>query len=259
MCEIAIISYFKDESHILREWLLHHINIGIDFFYLLDNGSRDNYKLVTNEFINYIKIINVDKLNQTEAIRLIFNKIKNKHEWICVIDLDEFIYHNNSDIKDILKYIPKKIGCITIECKLFLPKDKLQPISVIENNTIRIKNDTTLTKDSYKSIVRTCAVKVIFIHDAILYQPFEHIKYKINDNSFQINHYRFQSYEYLVGIKSKRGGGVDKKRYNNPLKLLKKYESLEQIEDKILYLKSKKIINTIHKYDQIKPRIDLYL
>ena len=40
---LSLIAIFKNESHILKEWIEHYINEGVDKFYLIDNGSTDNY------------------------------------------------------------------------------------------------------------------------------------------------------------------------------------------------------------------------
>ena len=39
---LCVVSMFKNESHILKEWLDHYINEGVEYFFMIDNGSNDN-------------------------------------------------------------------------------------------------------------------------------------------------------------------------------------------------------------------------
>ena len=39
---LSIVAIFKNESWILKEWIEHYLNQGVDHFFLIDNGSTDN-------------------------------------------------------------------------------------------------------------------------------------------------------------------------------------------------------------------------
>ena len=54
MHEISIISMFKNESSIIKCWIQHYIDEGIDHFYLIDNGSTDNFKTEIKDYMNKI-------------------------------------------------------------------------------------------------------------------------------------------------------------------------------------------------------------
>ena len=41
--EFCILAIFKNESEILDEWITHYIREGCSKFFLIDNGSSDNY------------------------------------------------------------------------------------------------------------------------------------------------------------------------------------------------------------------------
>jgi hypothetical protein len=49
MITVAIGAIFKNESHILQEWIEHYIREGVDKFYLIDNGSTDDYESVISQ------------------------------------------------------------------------------------------------------------------------------------------------------------------------------------------------------------------
>jgi hypothetical protein len=40
---LVVVGVFKNESWVLGEWIQHYIDEGVDHFYLVDNGSPDNY------------------------------------------------------------------------------------------------------------------------------------------------------------------------------------------------------------------------
>ena len=49
MYKLSIISMFKNESSIIKQWIQH--------FYLIDNGSIDDYKNEIKDYMNYIILI----------------------------------------------------------------------------------------------------------------------------------------------------------------------------------------------------------
>lgn len=58
---IALVSIFKNEGHIIEEWIEHYIKEGVDTFYLIDNGSTDNYIEKIQRYITSGKVIlNID-------------------------------------------------------------------------------------------------------------------------------------------------------------------------------------------------------
>ena len=40
---LSILSTFKNEATILKEWIDYYLQQGFDHFYLIDNGSTDNF------------------------------------------------------------------------------------------------------------------------------------------------------------------------------------------------------------------------
>lgn len=52
MRRLALIAIFRNEEHILEEFIEHHIAFGVDKFYLIDNSSSDNSKQVISKYID---------------------------------------------------------------------------------------------------------------------------------------------------------------------------------------------------------------
>ena len=40
---LCLLTMFKNESHIMKEFITHYLKQGVDHFIMIDNGSNDNY------------------------------------------------------------------------------------------------------------------------------------------------------------------------------------------------------------------------
>ena len=52
MYDLVICSMFKNESMILQEWIEHYVEMGVQHFYLIDNGSTDSYLDILQPYID---------------------------------------------------------------------------------------------------------------------------------------------------------------------------------------------------------------
>jgi len=90
---LSVISIFKNEGDILKEWLEHHISQGVDHFYLVDNGSDDNFRKELTPYEDKITLFTDNrKYKQKEILNSLLNVAKSQSNWILNIDLDEFVY-----------------------------------------------------------------------------------------------------------------------------------------------------------------------
>ena len=53
---LCLVAIFKNESSIMKEYIEHYINQGIDKFFMIDNGSDDNYLDIIQPYIDNNKI-----------------------------------------------------------------------------------------------------------------------------------------------------------------------------------------------------------
>ena len=67
MYNLVVAAVFKNEAPILKEWILHYLKWGVEHFYLVNDGSTDNYleiikdypvTLFQNDFKEFIEILN---------------------------------------------------------------------------------------------------------------------------------------------------------------------------------------------------------
>ena len=248
---LSLVAIFKNEKIIMKEWLNHYINEGVEHFYLIDNGSDDNYLPILKPYIDKgIVELFIDKKRHSQPDH--YNKYAKIKEtkWLMVCDFDEFIYARNGfkRIPDYLESLEKRVGLILIPWKMFGSNNIIeQPKSVINNfnkrgnynNTIRLEGMHNEYGGLGKYIIRTrCSIK-LGVHEPKFFNNFY---YKIisSDNSFDyenfpgsikinedilsnsclhLNHYVLQSLEWFKKVKCTRGSansiGADKVRTLN--------------------------------------------
>lgn len=97
MYNLAVCSIFKNESHILDEWIQHYKHRDVDHIYLVNDNSTDNYYPIIVKYGDYITLFHND-INTTNLGRqsLIYEKyvrgILSECKWIAILDLDEFLW-----------------------------------------------------------------------------------------------------------------------------------------------------------------------
>jgi len=237
---LCLVTMFKNEAHIIKEWIEHYLKQGVDKFFMIDNDSNDNYLDFLKPYIekNIVDlVIDTKKHAQIELYNKHYLEKSKGYDWVMVVDLDEFIYARNGfhTIKEYLSTIDNKVSQIFIPWKIFGSNGNVtQPECVIKNFTMRINYDK---KDGFqgvikerdeiysftKTIVRTkflisfgihnhkTNVKKYITSDGQCDSIHNNVSFaKINENilkqsNLHLNHYAIQSYSWFMKIKSTRG------------------------------------------------------
>lgn len=239
---LGIIAIFKNESHILDEWINHYKKEGVCQFILINNGSTDNFmKVIKPHMKNIILYNDNNRPDDTENFQIkLYNKYfketcKNptfvKCKWYIVCDLDEFIYSRNPLYKTIPEYLntlPDNIGQIKIPWKMFGSNGYIdQPTSVIKSFTKRESYQDRKVKICCKSIVKIEAIKKLHAHSHILKPNYISVDCvnkidNVNDfifnsdeislfwNQLGCNHYQIQSKKWYTNVKCTRGDAMNK-------------------------------------------------
>ena len=241
--KICVVAIFKNESHVLKEWLEHYLREGVDTFLLIDNDSSDNYKPILEPFL-HSKQAFLKKSKKKHAQVELYNRWlpeAKKFDWVIVVDMDEFIYARNGfkTIKAYLETVNKDIYKIEIPWKLFGSSGlKKQPDSVIQNFIHRKKFPKISTHINLserviyiKTISRGSHLQKIRTHNSVvtnLHQSFPvrnissdsrilreiglgnrsftiMIEPFLKKHSLHLNHYRIQSWEFYKKVKMTRG------------------------------------------------------
>ena len=116
--EIAIGAIMKDEGPYLKEWLDFHILVGINKFFLYDNGSTDNTTEILKPYIER-GIVEYNywpgKARQMPAYLDIFDKHTYDTRWLALIDLDEFLVPVTCDtVPEFLHTLPQNFAQLVV-------------------------------------------------------------------------------------------------------------------------------------------------
>lgn len=95
--EIAIQCIARQEEKYFKEWIEHHLRLGIEHIFIYDNNDEDGLEkflkgILSDEDFNKIEVIpwrNPMALQQLAALQDCVNKHKYDVKWILSIDLDE--------------------------------------------------------------------------------------------------------------------------------------------------------------------------
>lgn len=237
---LTVAGIFKNEQHVIKEWVEHYLNEGVDHFVLIDNGSTDDYEKEIAKYINdgLITIIHDDtKWAQIELYNKYFQSLKGQTKWLLVCDLDEFIYARRgyNTIPQFLEELPEKVGVVRIPWKVFgstgliKQPDKLVPSFLQRAEQSGMKKPWMPNKKETlsKVIIKPEYVDRYHIHFCYLKgkctvisaegkklkykkdnekKHFQPVSEKILNNSYlHLNHYAIQSLNWFQEIKMKRG------------------------------------------------------
>jgi len=222
---VAVVSVFKNEAHILEEWIEHYRKEGVLCFFLTDNGSTDHYMSKLRPYIEKgIVVLRVDPARYKQIDHMnTFLEVAKQFDWILPVDLDECLYARNGfgTIRQYLQSLDSSIGTVSVPWKMFGSNGHTtQPTSVIQGFTRRM--DTTIAKQiEHKTIVRSSVLISFGIHDHhtkpcthifMNRQPQQMIGYQsliseciLAESCLHLNHYAIQSWEYFSTVKMTRG------------------------------------------------------
>ena len=92
---LSVCCIFKDEAPYLEEWLRFYHLVGVDHFYLYDNGSTDGYAAVLAPWQAAGKVtlhFNRAPAAQRPAYCHCLLEFAQESRWIAFLDIDEFLF-----------------------------------------------------------------------------------------------------------------------------------------------------------------------
>ena len=259
MYYFSIGAIFKNESHILKEWIEHYLFHGVDHIYLINDNSSDNFLSILTPYINNNKITlyNCDMKQKWTGVQdakynHFFKNDLKKSNWFGIVDLDEFLYSPlEIDIKKILKQYENEdqlhINWVHFGSSGF----EKQPHNVVSNFIYRgeynsNKNGPDGRYNSYKSIIKTDGEIKLGIHSHFNNNcnKGKNISFDIKDTPLLINHYAIQSKEYWTNVKMTRGDvhyWYDKQGWKRNIKLFNEMDVNEIIDERLKEQNSKNV------------------
>ncbi|WP_254173819.1 FkbM family methyltransferase [Planktothrix pseudagardhii] len=157
-CTLSVCAILKDEAPYLIEWLEFHKLVGVERFYLYDNGSSDHVIELVKPYIQSGEVIWHEWLirpGQIPAYQDCLDKYKTESQWIAFIDLDEFLVPTEkNDIKAILEDFQDYPG-VTVNWLIFGSSGhKIKPEGLQVENFTRRGEDGLTVNFHVKSIVQ---------------------------------------------------------------------------------------------------------
>jgi hypothetical protein len=95
---LSICAIFKDEAPYLPEWIEFHRLVGVERFFLYDNGSGDGGREVVEPWVRAGVVSVFDcstplaEGGQGRAYADALNRARGRTRWLAFIDLDEFLF-----------------------------------------------------------------------------------------------------------------------------------------------------------------------
>lgn len=236
MSSLCLFAIFKNESHIIREWVEHYVNEGVDHFFLIDNGSTDDYTSQVEPYKDKITIF-VDATKHSQSP--LYNKYVlpeiQKYTWAIGCDLDEFIWSTKqATIKETLNELDEQVGVVKIPWEQYGSAGHVrQPKNAI--NSFLYRDDYTIPKMiESKYIIRPDCIKSLGVHICelsntckVVDAQFENFpngnefftmpisESNIQKSKLRLAHYQVQSYDWFMTVKTTRGDAAFEKNNRN--------------------------------------------
>lgn len=121
---LSLCAIVKDESEYLPEWLEYHKLLGVDRFYIYDNGSAVSIRKTLEKDVASGRVIVFDFPGhgmQTEAYLNCAQRLRGTCNWIGFVDVDEFIcLKRGEDLREFMRQF-QLYGGLAINWQTFGP------------------------------------------------------------------------------------------------------------------------------------------
>lgn len=221
MKELGIVAIVKNEELYIEEWIRYHHLIGIDVFYIFDNGSMDRTRDILERLAKTISIQIIEfsgQKQQIPAYNYAIKHFRNECKYLAFIDADEFLCCRGDNLFSFVDHVisgGKRIGGLAVNWRMFgSAGHETRPEGlVIENYLYRAGPDKP-GNDCVKNIVNPRAVYRYNHPHYPTYYPFFH---SVDENGrivkewsnevvetkfIQINHYFTKSREEWIQRRS---------------------------------------------------------
>lgn len=226
--KVAAVAIVKDEALYLSEWVIYHLGLGIDHFFIYDNFSTDNTQEVLEPYIQggVLTLIKWPLFRgQDDAYAHAFKTQVSSFDWVTCFDVDEFyLLKNHKSIKEFLSEYAD-FEQVIIPWRFFGHSNHIQRPEglVIENFTTCDESIHTHTKffikpesvkDAGVHVSTTKNKRTVNEHKKIIDEGRFHSNH--TTDIIQLNHYFTRSYEeYEKKIKRGQADGRDLKKLDS--------------------------------------------
>ena len=259
---LGVVAVFKNEGHILKEWVEHYINEGVEHFYLIDNGSTDSSKEILKPYVEagLVDVFSDARLHrQIQHMNQYVLPLANRCQWLLVVDLDEFLYARGQ-YTTIAQYAAtldrESVAEVLIPWKIFGSSGHdEQPESVIQGFQRRWSYEVEPPTTLFKALVNTSFLRRFDVHWSKLYDggrialPFEGApevdvtwdlgspvvpidEKLLEEMKLHLNHYLVQSWSFFRTVKMTRGDAMGNPKVRDR-KFFDDYDKNDAIDDEL--------------------------
>ena len=177
--QLAVACMFKDSLIYLRESIPFHIMVGVEHFYLCDNGSTENYMPFLQPYIDAGRVELTHRLNapgpwesntHIKFMDDVINATKNDVEWLALLDADEFLVpvksNNIAHVLNQAKFAAHGGVSINWFCYGCNGIERLSPVDLLLERMNRRAPDTQAVNRHLKVIVRPARTQRWAVHHA---------------------------------------------------------------------------------------------
>ena len=168
---VAIVAIVKDEAEYLEEWLAFHLALGVDHFFLYDNGSTDGSAELLERYINHGLVTRIDWPiggGQLPAYNHALRMFGDAAAWLAYFDPDEFLVPLvDDDIPALLARYPDAADIRVPRVEYGFSGHRTRPLGLAIDSYTHVADVLGLDPSlppRVKSIVRPHAVSAIDIH-----------------------------------------------------------------------------------------------
>ena len=169
--DVAIVAIVKDEAEYLEEWLAFHLALGVDHFFIYDNGSTDGSAELLERYINHGLVTRIDWPiggGQLAAYNHSLRMFGNAAEWLAYFDPDEFLVPLlDDDIPTLLARYPDAADIRVPRVEYGFSGHRTRPQGLSIDSYTHVADVLGLDPSlppRVKSIVRPHAVSAVDIH-----------------------------------------------------------------------------------------------
>lgn len=235
---LIVCGMFKNESHVLREWLEHYLYHGADHFFLINDNSDDQFMDILQPYIDKEQVTLFDSNNwghyygrQRDMHNHYFLPQLNKTKWLLIVDLDEFIWSQAHINLNVILDLCKNYSQIQIDQTLFGSNGHIkQPKSVVAGFTKKANHSISCSGNRKYFVNSAYQFSSLNVHHASYIEGEAEPSHFVllGFPWFILNHYNCQSYDFWTQVKCMRGDNNEyKTRTPDDFKLI----DLNDIED----------------------------
>lgn len=228
-------SQFKNERHVLLEWVHHYFQEGADHIILVDNGSDDGFDPSLLQAIPHITLLSTKlRHRQSDVARYVFTQyVENNFTWATNLDMDEFLYARRypciSDYLRALSVEEPVRKALVVPWKSFGSSGHVaQPPNLVHHFLFRdhdfpLAKNANLVKTLFQPAYYTLKAHIVdpredgwqhYPHVSMEGRPvksyqmwplFDREGLDLDSAELHLNHYQIQSRDFWVRVKMKRG------------------------------------------------------